>query len=166
MKDNRYEWRMYSLVMYNISSMQKGVQTTHSCLEYANRYRDSQELKEYIEHDKTLIILDGGTSLDLKELFLDLCEHDVKFGHFVEPDLNDAISSICFLADERVWDKKNYPDYETWLNMKDYPIITLCTFSLQEMAVNNEHYKEWVEFIGGEKNVYLRSLITDKRLSM
>lgn len=80
----------------------KGVQTAHVVLEYANRYKDDNDLKEYIQHDKTLIILDGGTSLDLKQLFDNLCENDIKFAHFIEPDLNDAISSICF------WQMKEY----------------------------------------------------------
>ena len=26
-------------------------------------------------------------------------------------------------------------------------------------------YKEWVEFIGGEKNLFLRNLIKDKKLA-
>ena len=80
MKDNRYEWRMYSLVMYNISSMQKGVQTAHVVLEYANRYKDDNDLKEYIQHDKTLIILDGGTSLDVyKRQTLEYTPNDVEY---------------------------------------------------------------------------------------
>lgn len=102
MKDNRYEWRMYSLVMYNISSMQKGVQTAHVVLEYANRYKDDNDLKEYIQHDKTLIILDGGTSLDLKQLFDNLCENDIKFAHFVEPDLMMQFHQFAF------WQMKGY----------------------------------------------------------
>lgn len=165
MKDNRYEWRMYSLVMYNISSMQKGVQTAHVVLEYANRYKDDNDLKEYIQHDKTLIILDGGTSLDLKQLFDNLCENDIKFAHFIEPDLNDAISSICFLADERVWDRKNYPDYNDWLIQNGHLLTILTSYPPQEF-VDEKLYKDWVEFIGGEKNVYLREIIKGKRLSM
>jgi hypothetical protein len=165
MKDNRYEWRMYSLVMYNISSMQKGVQTAHAVLEYANRYKDSNDLKEYIQEDKTLIILDGGTSVDLKQLFDDLCEHDIKFARFIEPDLNDAITSVCFLADERVWDRKNYPDYEDWL-FKNGHCLAILTSMPPQTKFDEELYKEWVEFIGGEKNVYLREIIKGKRLSM
>lgn len=165
MKDNRYEWRMYSLVMYNISSMQKGVQTAHAVLEYANKYKDDDDLKEYVKEDKTLIILDGGTSFDLKQLFENLCENDIKFAHFIEPDLNDAISSICFLADERVWNRKNYPDYDDWLTQNGYFLPILTSYPPQEFDAE-KLYKDWVEFIGGEKNVFLREIIKGKKLSM
>lgn len=165
MKDNRYEWRMYSLVMYNISSMQKGVQTVHSCLEYANRYKDSESLKQYIQEDKTLIILDGGTSSDLKNLFDMLCENDIEFARFIEPDLNDSITSVCFLADERVWDRKNYPDYEDWLVMCGKSVMFLMSNPSQPL-VESELYQDWVQFVGGAKNVFLRELIKNKRLSM
>ena len=112
-----------------------------------------------------MIILDGGTSLDLKQLFDNLCENDIKFAYFIEPDLNDAISSICFLADERVWDRKNYPDYNDWLIQNSHLLTILTSYPPQEF-VDEKLYKDWVEFIGGEKNVYLREIIKGKRLSM
>lgn len=157
MKDNRYEWRMYCLVLRQLNGINKGIQAAHSCLEYANKYRDSQELKEYIEHDKTLIILDGGTSLDIEELYEDLLVNWIDFDCFMEPDLNNMISSICFLADERVWDRKTYPDFEEWLNLKGI---------LPPYAFNHEIYDEWEKFVGGKKNVILRDIIKNKRLSM
>lgn len=165
MKDNRYEWRMYSLVMYNISSMQKGVQTVHSCLDYANTYKDSESLKQYIQEDKTLIILDGGTSSDLTGLLYMLGENKIEFGRFIEPDLNYSVTSVCFLADEKVWDRKNYPDYEDWLGICGKSVIFLMSNPSQPL-VESESYQEWLQFIGGEKNLFLRELIKNKRLSM
>ncbi len=31
---------------------------------------------------------------------------------FCEPDLGDQLTAICFLVDERVWDREKYPDFE------------------------------------------------------
>lgn len=80
-------------------------------------------------------------------------------------DLDDAITSVCFLADERVWDRKNYPDYEDWL-FKNGHCLAILTSMPSQTKFDEELYKEWVEFIGGEKNVYLREIIKGKRLSM
>ena len=41
--------------------------------------------------------------------------------------------------------------YKTWLKFQNFTKMS--------------EYKEWVEFIGGEKNLFLRNLIKDKKLA-
>jgi len=48
---------------------------------------------------------------------------------------------------------KNNPDL--WVKLRLYPELQ------QEMFP--EYYKEWVRFVGGVKNVFLRELTRDKR---
>ena len=63
-KNEVYEQRMYSLVLRQLNPIQKGVQTTHSVVEYANKYGFDKEYRQWAETDKTLIILDGGYEIE------------------------------------------------------------------------------------------------------
>ena len=56
-----YEQRMYSLVLRQLNPIQKGVQTTHGVVEYANKYASDKEYRQWAETDKTMIMLDGGS---------------------------------------------------------------------------------------------------------
>ena len=108
-----YEQRMYSMVLCQLNAIQKGVQTTHGVVEYANKYASDKEYRQWSETDKTLIILDGGVKKDMESIFDSLTELCVKFGKFQEPDLNYLTTSITFLADERVGHREQYPSWET-----------------------------------------------------
>ena len=107
-----YEQRMYSMVLCQLNAIQKGVQTTHGVVEYANKYSSDDEYRQWAETDKTLIMLDGGVKKDMESIFDSLTEFGVKFGKFQEPDLNYLTTSITFLADERVWNREQYPSWD------------------------------------------------------
>lgn len=158
------EYRMYSIVMYNLSSMQKGVQTAHACMDYMSKFSDDKDVKQYVNEDKTLIILDGGTSQDIFDIQKLLKENSIKHSYFIEPDLNNAMSAVCFLADDRVWDKKTFLPYNEWRVINNYPIEMLMTFPPQEKE-NPEAYAKWVEYMGGNQNVFLRELVQYKPLA-
>lgn len=163
---NTLKYRLYFFVPYNISDIQKGIQCGHAVEKYVYQHGNTKEYKDYIENSKTWIILNGGTTngdLDnpgtLDQIWRDLVHfnnvhHDerieIKKAYFQEPDLNNALTSICFLADERVWDFETYPDFNL-----DFMIL----------PNNVEIYKEWEESLGGIKNVYLRELIRNKKLA-
>ena len=119
--------RMYHLCLYSLSPIQKGIQSYHAGMEWLLKYGYDEDLKNWLENEKTLILLDGGSSNDQgkdfyfkQEYWGSLQEHrgflidkNIKHTTFHEPDLNNALTSIGFLVDERVWDKTNYPDL-TW----------------------------------------------------
>lgn len=155
-----YEQRMYSMVLCQLNAIQKGVQTTHGVVEYANKYASDEEYRQWAETDKTLIVLDGGVKKDMESIFDSLTELGVKFGKFQEPDLNYIATSITFLADERVWNREQYP---SWESLSQCP----CTVD-GNMPDPNDYmtYDEWVEMMGGAANVELRNLIFSKKLSM
>ena len=157
-----YEQRMYSLVLRQLNPIQKGVQTTHGVVEYANKYAFDEEYKQWAETDKTLIVLDGGTYQEMVRIYDTLKELEMKFADFQEPDLNYLTTSITFLADERVWNREQYP---SWESLPQCP----CSIDGNMQAPDpNDYmsYNEWVEMMGGAANVELRKLIFSKKLSM
>lgn len=159
-----YSYRMYSFVLRQINAIQKGIQTTHGVVEYSNMFSGSTEYKIWSRGDKTLIILDGGTSKDLININEMLCFEGIKHSIFTEEDLGDLITSVCVLADERVWDLKKYPPYDPnpspaiRFDSSGNPIIDL-------IKIEPEPYEKWVERMGGEENVKLRELIFSKKLA-
>lgn len=123
------EYRMYGLVPYNISPIQQGIQYGHAVVEYslyANALPTDHPARiaydRWASHDKTFIILNGGTtnsrrfegdyvgSLNRHEHSLRLT--GIHVANFHEPDLGDQLTAVVFLVDERVFDKKKYPDFE------------------------------------------------------
>ena len=157
-----YEQRMYSMVLCQLNPIQKGVQTTHAVVEYANKYSSDEEYRQWAETDKTLIMLDGGTYQEMVKIYDSLKELEMKFADFQEPDLNYLTASITFLADERVWNREQYPSWET---LPQCPCI--IDGNMQAPDPNDYMtYDEWVEMMGGAANVELRKLIFSKKLSL
>ena len=62
------EKRMYFLVPYNISEIQKGIQCGHAGLDYARKYGNDEDFIDFVDHHKTWIILNGGTTNSEREL--------------------------------------------------------------------------------------------------
>ncbi len=118
MKELKY--RMYGFVPYNLSEIQKGIQFGHAVVEYANNYFNDKLYQKWSKHDKTFIILNGGTTNN-KDTFqrgslnilLDTFKTNfpnLNLGVFTEPDLGDQLTSFCFLVSEYVWDDLKYPE--------------------------------------------------------
>jgi len=135
-KKKNPELRMYFLVCYNISGIQQGIQSLHAAIEYSLKYGKDKEYIEWAKTHKTVIILNGGTSNDgtqsiygypaqqgsMEQHFQTLKDNKIKCAAFREPDLNYAMSSVAFLVDERVFNKKDYPDVDlSEIKEKDYP---------------------------------------------
>jgi hypothetical protein len=186
--EKELELRMYFFTNYQLTGIQKGIQCGHAAIEYARKYGHVKLFKEFIKKWKTWIILDGGTTNSKRDLdgivfgTLDqigdtLLENDIRFAYFQEPDLNDALTAICFIADERVFNKEDFPDFLDWiLNIKMYPqardempaqnVVMLRMQSMEKLIeMFPEWYPEWVKWIGGKENVFLRELLKDKRLA-
>ena len=71
--------RLYSLVMYNISGIQAGIQAKHSGIELAMAHAgddvEDTVFLEWAKFHKTVILLNGGTSNSGKESYygLEIC---------------------------------------------------------------------------------------------
>lgn len=149
---NDLEIRMYGLVNYQLSGIQKGIQFGHAVVDYGINY-PTEEYSNWANNHKTFIILNGGTtndnanSLGTMNLHLEtLRSKNITVQEFREPDLGDQITAICFLVDERVFDKKKYPD---------------CDHLFYD--INDR--KKWVREIGGSKNLFLREFLKDFKLA-
>jgi len=183
------EVRAYYFVPYNISPMQQGIQAGHAGWRYARKFSaEHPEVWDFVDNHETTVILNGGTTNSrrdfdgisigtMNQIADQLLDNDIMFSYFIEPDLNDALTAICFLVDERVFNRTDYPNFVDYiLDVKMYPeareaapaqnVVMLKMQSdekLQEMFP--EYYKEWVRFLGGIKNLFLRDLLKDKKLA-
>jgi hypothetical protein len=187
-EDKELELRMYFFTVSSLKGIAQGIQCGHSALEYVRMHGLTEEFNDFITNWKTWIILNGGITNEhrdfegivqgsLNKIADDLLENDIKFGYFQEPDLNDALTAVCFICDERVFNKKDYPDFVDYIfDVKMYPVareeVPEQNYEMIKMQTSEihqemfpEYYKEWVRFMGGIKNVFLRELIQDKKLA-
>ena len=173
------EKRMYFLVPYNISPIQQAIQAGHAALEYAHLESQDEEYIDFVENWKTWIILNGGTTnsgfnsdlsskgtlnqtLDsISEFNNEHPEDVIKFALFHEPDLNDALTAICLIVDERVFNREDYPNFNDWLGSD----AVWMTNNWETYLVDEDrHRNNYAEFLGGEKIVFLRELLNTKKL--
>jgi len=193
----KFEKRMYFFVPYQLTGIQQGIQSGHSALRFAlryGRYNPNHIIWDFIENYQTWVILNGGTTsndLDapgtLDSTYRSLRDNDIDCTGFCEPDLNNALTAVCFICDERVFNKKLYPDFIDFMANEVFPEIVESDYSEDDFIdakLNRDYevykyknkfrfqniskfpeYKEWIKSLGGEKNVFLRELIKDKKLA-
>lgn len=148
--------RLYSITSFYCNGIISGIQSYHSGMEYAVKYWETPEFQQWIKQDKTVIILSGGDSHvndgTMEQLRDKLISYDIEIGVFHEPGMNDALTSISFLADEKVWDKEKYPD--TNHSYPDVPEVDVEIF--QQLDMRHKY---------GAKRVILRNLLKDFKLA-
>lgn len=192
MKDKKVlDVRMYFFTVSSLKGISQGIMCGHAALRYARLFSaDNPEVWDFVDNHETWIILNGGTTNDerdfesipvgsLNQIGDQLQENDIKFSYFVEPDLNNALTAICFICDERIFNRKDYPDFVNWLmdiKMYDHAKdeanknnpelwVKLRLYPELQQEMFPVYYKEWVRFIGGIKNAFLRDLLSDKKLA-
>ena len=193
--EERLELRMYGIVPYNISEIQKAIQFGHAVVEYgqmAKRGESGELYDDWADNWKTFIILNGGTSNHSINRYHDgefsgtmeqhletLNEIGIANATFNEPDMNDMLSAVVFVVDERVFNKKKYPELGDWiwLNKSEYLTDRMITpqkiekmhrngyFQTDANSDEREIYAEWVASIGGERNVRLREFLSGLKLA-
>lgn len=200
----KLELRMYGLVPYNISEIQKGIQFGHAVVEYGQKMKyygvhqqlSGEQYDDWANNWKTFIILNGGTSNHSQNRYhqfedefvgtmesnlLSLKDAGITTAEFYEPDLNDMLSAIVFVVDERVFNKKDYPEFEDWVienyggllkvDPENHNTIGKTQKQLAQMIKESENprdrkvYNKWVDLIGGEKNAFLRDFLKNFRLA-
>jgi hypothetical protein len=185
------ELRMYGLVNYQLTGIQKGIQFLHGVVEYGQFIKNvgGEELLKYNEWAdkyKTVILLDGGTTNTnpirlgtLNQHLQTLKDNNIFYTDFYEPDLGDQLTGVVFIVDERVFQKDEnrkyvYLDFEDWVFENPNPYISTLNRtdkwiikSLRENTkkTDPDYYNKWVEYMGGEKNIFLRDFLKDFRLA-
>lgn len=189
------ELRMYGIVPYNISEIQKGIQFGHAVVEYGQMAKRSigceQQYDDWADRWKTFIILNGGTSNHsqnryhegrfegtMEQHLATLEEACVETAAFYEPDLNDMLSAVVFIVDERVFNKKLYPDFGDWIMENHYSYLSdnmINSNKIERMRLEGHFergtererrlYSEWESLVGGNKNAFLRDYLKNFRLA-
>lgn len=170
------EFRMYFLVPYNISPIQQGIQALHAAIEYSGRNFKSKEYQTWAGRDKTVIILNGGTTNtrfdeeagkhqgSLNQALNDLANAKVVHNCFFEPDLNDALTGIAFLVDERVYDHKKYvlPEYPQSEGV--FTVFPVIPMPIPQEKID-AYDAEVLRVLGNKQNVFLREFLKGFRLA-
>lgn len=181
--------KFYFFVIYQLSGIQAGVQCIHSAVRYVLKNSLDLELIDFVHNHETVVVLNGGTTNSgrdeegfsvgtINQIYDQLLENGITVESFHEPDLNNAMTSVCFLADERAFDRVKYPNFpnyvhdslmgidgETVSETKKIQALT-AKFTTKDVLVNAypDLYNQWLELIGGKKNEFLRDLIENKKL--
>lgn len=148
--EEQFEQKMYSLVLYQLKPIHQGIQSQHAITEYAEKYFSDPQYRRWATKDKTTIILNAGGSNELADAIFKLHQNEISYTPFYEPDLFDCPTAVCFLVDERVWNKEKYPEPEPTMN-------DMLTIFLPQLAKPSD----WVEKIGGKKNLFLRLFLAN-----
>lgn len=189
-KRNELELRMYFFVPYNISPIQQGIQSGHALGRYAlkyGRYDPNHIVWDFLEKYETWIILNGGTTNDTRDfnsipvgslnLIGDqLQNNDIEFSYFIEPDLNNALTAISIICDERVFNYEDFPPFPEWVHSQeieprtqqfiDRAFIAPTSSDEECQRILPDYYVRWLkEVLGGEKNFFLRTLLKGKKLA-
>lgn len=172
--EEKLELKMYGLVPYNISPIQQGIQYGHAVVDYGQSVKSlppfEKEHNEWANNWKTFMILNGGTTNTnpnrlgtLNKHLQTLRDNSIICQDFYEPDLGDQLTAVVFIVDERVFKKEKYPDF-TPKKFSPWYTPSVEEYLATEMDNAND-YKQWVESIGGEKNVFLREFLKQFRLA-
>jgi hypothetical protein len=187
MEESKKGLRMYFFVPYNIMSIQKGIQSGHVAEQYALQcieevigygtggkevspyWGNLDKWLEFVRNHKTWVILNGGTTNNsslperrgsLQKIWDKLMDENVFCARFFEEDLNDTLSAVCVLCDEKVWDWETYPVYSEWIKTEEGKKLELI-HNCEE--ITREIYNE---FVGGAKNAVLKDLIWKRPLAL
>lgn len=189
----KLELRMYGFVPYNISEIQKGIQFGHAVVEYGLDNFNTSEYLDWAKSWKTFIILNGGTSNhsinryneeeyigSMESLLEELNSNDVTLATFFEPDLNDMLSAIVFIIDERVFNRKKHLDFGDWFMANNFSYLQdnmIQPSKLERMRLEGyfestddeeekKLYKQWIDSVGGKKNVFLRDFLNPRKVKL
>lgn len=160
---------MYGVVIRHLSGIQKGIQYQHATQEYANQFSADKDHIKWAKEDKTTVILECNSTdndsiltadkAEMQDFVAKLIALSWKYATFVEPDLNNTMTAVVCLADDRIWDKTNYPDWKT--------VCYENRFSGENAleAESNGYYKAWLQKIGGPRIAEMKKILGAFRLA-
>jgi len=173
-KENiEYELRMYGLVNYQLSDIQKGIQFGHAVVEYISTYKDDPQCNDWVKNWKTFIILNGGTTNNrlVKRIL---------FGPISIPYTVDEDGCHIGMAPFGTMNK-----HSDLLELNGIKIakffepdlgdqLTSIVFIVDERVFNldkypdmspGDDYDKWLNNIGGSKNEFLRTFLRNFKLA-
>ena len=183
-KINERTYRMYFLAPYSISAMQVACQQVHGIVDYATKFQKNADYQQWSTKDHVVTILNGGTTNDgwirdnydparrgtMDVALANLQDMGVNVGFFYEEDLNNALTAVVFLADERVFNRKLTPTEKKWKKRQRFfedqetnglPYTLMPPTEAQLQAEEADFERE----VGGKQNAFVRRLVYHLNLS-
>lgn len=119
--------RLYSFVNYYLSSLQQGLQTAHIVSELFACHSDNLLLHKWAQYHKTIIILNGGNSESIWNIFQQIADSGINlpFAMFSEDrqSLNSAVTACGIIVPPSIYEFASVREF-TEDNMYLYDTIT------------------------------------------
>lgn len=157
-----HKYKMYSIVLRHLDGQNKGIQTAHGVCEYVRKHWGDNNLQQWIYWDKTIVMLNGGTVSDMDMIVEKFTEAGVPFETFEEEDLSGLTTSICLLADERVWDRDTYPSFDEFV--KDFTTMG-AAMGVSKETCEKQFTEMYEERVGGHRNAVMKEVLNNLRLA-
>ena len=164
------ELRMFGVAPFQLGPLHAGIQFQHAATMYERKFH-TPLYEDWADNWMTSIVKNGGstnTSTDPERRgsvnkFYDQCvELGIDAVYFTEITMGDQITCVALIADERTWDLDTWPNIDLTLwGAKDPFDYLNPDFSLPRISAMDpqEAYNQWVELVGGRKNVFLRQVL-------
>ena len=81
---------------------------------------------------------------------------ELKVAEFREPDCNNTLTAICFLVDEKIWNKEKYLNFD--VDMENM-------WTGNRMVETMEDYSKYVKSLGGQNITDLRNYLSKLKLA-
>jgi hypothetical protein len=98
-----------------LGGIHPGIQAAHATAELFMKYQDKphhlETIQGWAKDHKTMILLNGGDSIDLDVMELDKHleqAYNLPYAHFVEPGLNNTVTSLAIIVPEHVYKLARY----------------------------------------------------------
>ena len=142
---NELEYRAYFFGNMYFSQIQQGIQSAHALTEMYNYYPNNPILTEWGQNHKTMILLNGGSSVDLQRTFVGLenvCSYlKLPCSQFHEDaSVNFALTCIGVIVPSYIYDKKyyEYVDMGTYEENKKY----IISFNTEPNIMDSEWFQK------------------------
>jgi len=178
MENKKLEYKMCFFTLSQLSDIDKGIQCGYAALIYANDFGKTEQFINYINDWNEWIIFNGKTTgnkicgIDrigyINQIVNQLDDNNINYSSYFEKKLNFALTTICFIVDERIYNKFNYPEFVDYLidkisidnKLESSEFVKLKITKLDDLILKYNTYYN----VGGEQNVFLRNLLVDKEL--
>ena len=187
-------FRLYTFINFYLSSIQQGIQTAHIVSEIFSKYKNpnDQNLTEYqalyqwASKDKTIVVLNGGTSFDIRQDYIkisSIAEQLLKLSRyetggkwflphaFFTEDFNalgaydnGVVTGFGIIIPEEIWGAQPVPQPEIGWAVNHDPLIHNLYYQFNKIGEGNKIISS-TKFFEGEPDTELISIIRSKSLA-
>lgn len=184
-------FRLYTFINFYLSSIQQGIQSAHLVSELFMKYSNCFEkdvINDWANKDKTIIVLNGGTSFDIRQDYIhvsNLAEklrlstnpHSPKIGKWFLPHAfftedfnalgaydNGVVTGFGIIIPEEIWGAQPVPQPEIGWAVNHDPLIHNLYYQFNKIGEDNKIVSS-TRFFEGEPDTELISIIRSKSLA-